>query len=322
MRWRLSSALKIVLPLAALTFFAGRLDWQALTHEVMKLSAFAIVSSLICITIQNFLAAYRWRYIVKRLIGANLRGIDAVCYLYISVFLNQLTLSSVGGDAARIWLLVKDKMAMRDAVGSILIDRVVTLVGLFSMICIGFPVMGSFDAQADSEWVLIGTLSVLAIIGICMLLVLPYIARLLSRYSIFERAMNFLLGIRALLLMPLPLSVLIANVVLGFALMSFNVSLLARAIGVELSFLDCLVLCPPVFLLASLPISVAGWGVRETGMVVALGVAGVGPESAIVISVLLGIVIALGSLPGWLFFTKLIPGGRAELKKQAVQKSG
>ena len=41
----------------------------------------------------------------------------------------------------------------------------------------------------------------------------------------------------------------------------------ARNLGLPLTLLDCLLFMPPIMLLAAVPISIAGWGVRE-GVVV------------------------------------------------------
>ena len=73
---------------------------------------------------------------------------------------------------------------------------------------------------------------------------------------------------------------------------------LGRSIDSTLSLAEAMVLCPPVFLIATLPISIAGWGVRETAMVVALAYAGVESSVALAISVALGVTVLVGSLPG------------------------
>jgi len=53
-----------------------------------------------------------------------------------------------------------------------------------------------------------------------------------------------------------------------------------------------------------MPVSIAGWGVRESGMVIGLGYFGVHSESALALSVLYGISTLLVTIPGlflWLF---------------------
>jgi len=47
-----------------------------------------------------------------------------------------------------------------------------------------------------------------------------------------------------------------------------------------------------------IPISIAGWGVREGGMIVGLGYLGVVPEEALVLSILYGFSTLLIALPG------------------------
>jgi Na+/H+-dicarboxylate symporter len=47
-------------------------------------------------------------------------------------------------------------------------------------------------------------------------------------------------------------------------------------------------LVPPVLLISSVPISIAGWGVRETSMIAAFGFAGLAGDDGLVLSVLFG----------------------------------
>jgi hypothetical protein len=51
-------------------------------------------------------------------------------------------------------------------------------------------------------------------------------------------------------------------------------------------------------LVTSLPISVAGWGVREGAMVVAFGYVNVPAESAFAMSVLFGLTMLMSGIPG------------------------
>ena len=66
----------------------------------------------------------------------------------------------------------------------------------------------------------------------------------------------------------------------------------------NLSFLDCLVLIPPIVLVSTIPISIAGWGVREAVMITLLALVGVAEADAFVLSVLFGLLTFGLSLPG------------------------
>ena len=59
---------------------------------------------------------------------------------------------------------------------------------------------------------------------------------------------------------------------------------------------------PPVTLIQLLPISLAGWGVREVVLVVALASFGVPGETALAISVLLGLCFIVIGVPGGLLW--------------------
>jgi glycosyltransferase 2 family protein len=59
---------------------------------------------------------------------------------------------------------------------------------------------------------------------------------------------------------------------------------------------------PPVAFIQLLPVSLAGWGVREIALVVALGSFGVPAEAALAISVMMGFCLILIGLPGGLIW--------------------
>jgi hypothetical protein len=81
--------------------------------------------------------------------------------------------------------------------------------------------------------------------------------------------------------------------------------LLAMSLGVHPTLLQCVTLVPPVILAAMLPVSIGGWGVREAGMVMMLALAGVPQETALIVSVQLGLFAALAASPGgWLWLKK------------------
>ena len=78
--------------------------------------------------------------------------------------------------------------------------------------------------------------------------------------------------------------------------------MLAASLDLGVTFLDCLVMVPSVLLLATVPVSVAGWGVREGAMVAAFGLLGVPAGGAAAASVLFGLGMAVTALPGGLLW--------------------
>lgn len=82
---------------------------------------------------------------------------------------------------------------------------------------------------------------------------------------------------------------------LGMCVVFYTIAL---GVGVKIAFMQCLFVVPVFTLLATLPISFAGWGIRELSCVGLLSFFGVSSESAVVISVMYGLLFLLSSLPG------------------------
>lgn len=95
---------------------------------------------------------------------------------------------------------------------------------------------------------------------------------------------------------------LAAQIALGFA--SYVV---ATSLEMQVTLFDCIVLIQPVALLTNLPISIGGWGVRETIIVLLFGYAGIPATTALIFSVQLGLLSLLVALPGGILWLLLKP---------------
>jgi hypothetical protein len=89
----------------------------------------------------------------------------------------------------------------------------------------------------------------------------------------------------------------------------------AHAASTPFGFVDSLLLIPPIMLIATIPISIAGWGVRETALVLAFGYAGLPAEDALVVSILFGATMFAFGIAGGILW--LLTG--AELKDVKAQ---
>ena len=78
----------------------------------------------------------------------------------------------------------------------------------------------------------------------------------------------------------------------------------AMAVHAAVDFLQILFLVLPVVLVATIPVSIAGWGVRESAMVLAFSYAGLVEGDGLVVSILFGVVnLAVGSIGGIVWVT-------------------
>jgi uncharacterized membrane protein YbhN (UPF0104 family) len=77
---------------------------------------------------------------------------------------------------------------------------------------------------------------------------------------------------------------------------------LGIGVGLNYGLLTFLVLVPPVMLLTIAPISLAGWGVREGGMIGLFMLVGADKTLVLSMSVLYGLILIAASLPGLYLF--------------------
>ena len=103
------------------------------------------------------LLALRWREIVL-ICGAKLRPATALSYTFIGQFFSQVLPSTVGGDAARIWLLARGGAGWPTAVYSVLIDRVVgvSILAVLVVACLPWTFDMIHDPIARAALALIG----------------------------------------------------------------------------------------------------------------------------------------------------------------------
>jgi glycosyltransferase 2 family protein len=91
---------------------------------------------------------------------------------------------------------------------------------------------------------------------------------------------------------------------------------LALALGIWLSPIDAFVLAPSALLIAMVPISLAGWGIREVVFIQAFSLAGIVPSQALALSLLYGLVgLITGLLGGGVWFVE------RRLQNQSVETS-
>ena len=89
-----------------------------------------------------------------------------------------------------------------------------------------------------------------------------------------------------------------------------------QSIAAPVRFSDVFLLVPPVMLITMMPISIAGWGVREATMGLAFGFAGLAASEGVNVSLLFGavsfIVGAVGGLV-WILSGEKAAQGSAQL---------
>ncbi len=93
----------------------------------------------------------------------------------------------------------------------------------------------------------------------------------------------------------------------------------ARSVGADTPLLYALYLVPPVILITVIPISIAGWGLREGAMVAAFSYAGLPQSDGLMVSLLLGAsLMVIGIIGGLVWMVTTTRGERRPLSMKVA----
>jgi len=287
MRRVLSLLLKLAVSAGLLYLSLRRVDIDALGQQLVKLDwKWASIALLICCA-QVPLSAWRWREIIMAC-GSTLSRTMAMRYTIIGQFFSQVLPSTVGGDAVRIWLLARGGAGWPTAIYSVLIDRVVgvTVLAVIVTACLPWTFELVRDGAARAALLLIG-LGAMGAALVFLVLGAPQLKILDRWWATRHLATASRLAWR---LCSSPAALRVA--VFSFAIHFMTVALAwsaAIAVHASITFSQTLYLFLPVILIATIPISIAGWGVRESAMVLAFSYAGLAETDGLIVSVIYGL---------------------------------
>lgn len=289
-------ALKLAVSAALIGFIALNFDLRGSADRLTRIDPVILLASLVAFAALLFNNAVRWRTVMFA-IDAGLDFWTTFRLLYIGIFFNQTLPSSVGGDAVRMYLARKEGLSLQGAINGVMLERVATVSGLILLVVITQPFLLDRIGDNPAKFVF-PVLAGLAVVGIGVLMHLDKFPERFRRWKIVRGFAHLATDTRRLFLSPGRAAVAVGLGVVGNILLSLGTYVLALSLGIEITLLDCLVLMPPVILITTIPISIAGWGLREGAMVAAFAFVGVAEGDAFVLSILFGLIGIIVSLPG------------------------
>jgi glycosyltransferase 2 family protein len=316
MRRILLSTIKILISAALLYLALRKVNLTELASRINIASLGWIGLAITVIFFQIFAGALRWREISVEC-GAPLSATQATRFNLIGAFFNQTLPSSIGGDAVRLWLVARGGAGWRAATYSIFVERAVGLIALSIVIVASLPWSYRLidDPHGRTALLVVDFAALAGGVGFLVLgrLQWPWLKRwwgthhlhacsVIANRVIFSRKHGPKLAVLSLL-------VHVLAVVMAWCVV--------RSIAAPVSFGQIFQLVPPVMLITMMPISIAGWGVREATMGLAFGYAGLMTNEGVNVSLLFGavyfIVGAFGGLV-WIFSAEKAAKGAASIE--------
>ena len=288
--------LKVIVSFGLITLLVNQVDFTKIVNILKNIDILMIIYALIFFTIQIFVATMRWHFILECQ-KINLDYKNTLQILWSGLFFNQAMPSSVGGDVIRGYYLKKQGMTLGRATLGVLMDRLFGMLGLVILVVASLPLLFELvnDPIAHTGVFLIALSISLALLFMLFTDKLPgnfgHIKLIRGFYSL-SQGVRHCIAKRYNGLIILMLSILI-HLISVVAVM-----IIAVGLGLDIEWGGFLLMVPLVGLMMVVPISIAGWGVREGMMVIGFGYLGVAPELALALSILYGLSILVVALPG------------------------
>lgn len=314
---RIWLVLRTIVAAAALAWVFRGQDWDQLGRMLAGLNPWYFALSLAIYIAGQVLIGLRWSLLLR---GQSIfiGPWTTVKLYFLGLFYNNLMPSSVGGDLLRAWYVTRHTDKKLQAALSVFVDRV---IGLFALVLIAvfcYSVFlrgraglvtasnkrGIIESFAQYKWIFLWVFAG-TIVFLCLLLLTK------SGRVLLAKAWRYLYthGIKLLskskdamvIYCRMPLTILLVlgltiflqlMVVTAFWLLGLNLKISASAKYYFVFF-------PITWVVAALPISIAGIGILEGGIrELFTRFAGVSVEQALALALCQRLVWVLGSLPG------------------------
>ena len=279
-----------------------KVDFALVFAQVYKLNFILLSSIFLLMFFQLIVASTRWHRILY-ILNITLSFRECIAYTWVGMFFSQALPSSIGGDAYKILQIRSLGFSYKDAFSSVVNDRIFGLLGLLSIILI-FPFIALAMGHKQILEINLSHIILASLSGIFLFFCLPKVMNLFRYITYLKNFLDFIEGFFLLRNSPKTILFLVSSSVFIHLMTIFVFLLISSAMSVKITPIAFFILVPLMVLVTTLPISIAGWGLREGFFVFSLGQFGVEPEQSVFISILYGVLVLIFSIPGssmWFF---------------------
>lgn len=265
-------SIQIAVSVIVIGIFASQLSWSTITRFFSRADGWVLFAMIVLFPIDRFFMAWKWHLLVRNH-KTGVRLWDAIrIYLASSAVGLVLPLGGLGPDVARVAMLSAHGMPSDVSVPSILVERICGIASAVMMMGLSIVLMALLVQEQSSDQLLL-FFALIAGVGAAVLLLLygfgrselfaKFLTKLKVRYSLekYFAAVDWYGKRKGLL----SLSIGLAWIEQWAPIVAFYLA--CRGFDVPLSLLQCAAIVPLASILERLPISFAGLGVREAGLV-------------------------------------------------------
>lgn len=299
----LAVAAKFAVTFGLLAWLLHSIEWSELLQRIAGIPTPPLILAIALLIFLVIPVARRWHLIVGAL-GGRITYFNALRMVLMTVLINQSVPSNLGGDAYRVVATVKSGMPWTRATLAAIVDRLMALLALALVALSGVLVL--LDQTGLENHRLLAVAGTCSIVGAALAAWLFFRSRAAAKLADgFEILQRLISALSALLNEPANTAYLVAISIIVQCVTIAVMCLVAISAGLDVPLLPMAGICAVGLLIARLPVSFGGWGVREGTLVLGFAAFGISREAALAASIAYGLTELAAAVIGGIFWLVL-----------------
>lgn len=290
------SVFKIGVSIGSLYFVFRSIPLKEIASIFKNINYSLIICSLLVFLVAQVFSSLRFVY-VARTLGGVIDLSSSLQAHFVGLWFNQVLPTSLGGDLVKVAIL-RRYLGLSIAVRSAILDRLSGLMFLLLATAIALPIYANIFA---SHMNLVKMIAFIAVGGGLFIILGAWTANrgfnhlianhvILKLIQIFFDIWKFKKGI------PLWEQAWTSAIVHFSGIITYV--FIGLAFGVEVNLITFFLVIPVIFLITLIPVSYAGWGIREVGSIWIFNMVGIEREFSLAMSVSFGLLLVVAGIPG------------------------
>jgi len=295
-------AIRIAISAILLSFIIYTIGVEKIKEEISHTLLWLFLITILIENVGVIISAKKWQILLKSK-GIKINYHDAISYYYIGSFFNTMMPSSIGGDVIKAYKLGK-KTDSIEAFSSVVMDRITGLIAVVLIALIAMATSYKILPQVATIFAII--LIIFFLLFLAMLFKTNLFERIVSLlFFKWNRLQNFFYGVISSIKSYRNRKVLYAAMLISFIfhiLLILNNYILSLALHQKMNIIFFFIFIPIAEILVAMPISIQGFGVRESSYALLFSSIGISYASAFSLGFLNQIVKVITSMIGGIVY--------------------
>lgn len=216
----------------------------------------------------------------------NFQLIKCFHLIMVGQVFNQILPSSIGGDAVKILYLNRANVKLNISTISIVYDR---LIGFFSLLIIAF--ISHFFISDHIKIISESYLTLIFVVLVILIILILIFKNLFLKIKFFSTIIfNFKF-----------FHIILISSIISQLIELYGIYIISKSLNINIDFLYIIAFMPIILLITAVPISIGGWGVRESISIYLFSFLAINEFKIALFSICIGLVVALTSSIGVYF---------------------